>query len=94
MLVRFEDIKGKVWWVNPTHVKAVQVDKKGKTEIILAHAPTWSSSFGLKVDRPIDEVAEVINAAMPELELAPPGAMDDPSDGDDGTSTMIAAGII
>lgn len=71
MLVRLVDVKGKVFWVNPLHVKVLQEGKKDTTELALSFGGQWGTSATIRVDRPIDEVAGLLISAMPE---PPPGA--------------------
>lgn len=89
MLIHLTDIKGKHYWVNPVHVKLLQEGKEGVTEVVLTWGGGWSSNLSIKVDRPIDDIAQQLNAAMPGLiEYVPED--DAPSPG----QAAAAAGII
>jgi len=71
MLVRLTDKSGTDWWVNPMHVKAVK-GKRGLSEVFLALNSTWGQT-SIKVRQSPDEVATLLNAAMPEVfAYAPP----------------------
>jgi len=94
MLVRLVDVKERTFWVNPTHVKMLQEDKKGHAEVVLSYGGGLGRNLTIKVDRPIDEVAEALNAGMPVVDLAPPGSFDDDGGGGDDGGAMIAAGMI
>lgn len=83
MLVELTDTKGTVYWVNPVHVKALKAKKDGHTEVYL-QAVTWGAPT-IKVSRPIAEVAEILNSAMPEL-LASYPPPDDDGSGSTGTA--------
>ncbi|MEM9066326.1 MAG: hypothetical protein AAGB51_12640 [Planctomycetota bacterium] len=59
MLFKVTDIKGDTRWINPTYVRLIR-ERKNRTEIWVA-----GNSVAIYVDRPLDEVANVINAALP-----------------------------
>ncbi len=65
MLVKLTDIKGREIWVNPVYVKAVTQSKRGVTEVFINFGSQWSSNHSIKVRANVDEVAEMISAAMP-----------------------------
>lgn len=89
MLIHLTDIKGKHFWVNPVHVKLLQEGKKGVTEVVLTWGGGWSTNLSIKVDRPLDEIAHQLNAAMPGLiEYVPEDDTPSPATG------AAAAGII
>ncbi|MCA9279967.1 MAG: hypothetical protein H6815_12760 [Phycisphaeraceae bacterium] len=69
MLVRFEDTKGKTHWINPVHVKVVAEVKPGRTDIFLTYGGGWGSNVTIKVNLPADQVADMLNVAMPEVVL-------------------------
>ncbi len=69
MLVRFEDTKGKPAWINPIHVKMLR-QKKEITEVYVSGTPGWNSPY-LKVRMAMDEVADMLNAAMPDMAFVP-----------------------
>lgn len=69
MLVRLTDTKGRDLWINPVHVKFMR-QKRSTTEIIMA--ATWGSAPIAKISMPMDEVAALFNAAMPDLGLFVP----------------------
>ncbi len=94
MLVRIEDIKGRTFWINPTHVKVIQQDKKGVTELVMSYQSGFATSLVIKVDRPIDEVATAVNAGMPLIDLGPGSGYDDDGAADGGAGTAMGAGII
>lgn len=90
MLVHVTDIKGKHFWVNPVHVKLLQEGKKGLTEIVLTWGGGWSTNLSIKTERPLDDIAAELNAAMPGLiEYVPE---DDGQVG--GGQAAAAAGVI
>ncbi len=83
MLVRFLDTKDKVVWINPVHVKFLSPKKPEVTSIAL-NVPATAP---VNVRVPIDEVAAMLNAAMP---LDPYAGLDGDTDGalgDGGGST-------
>ncbi|MDX9910781.1 MAG: hypothetical protein RBS39_03010 [Phycisphaerales bacterium] len=92
MLVRFTDSKGKVLWINPVHVKVLQ-EKKDLTEIVVAYSPGMGTTT-IKVAAPIDEVARLINAAMPGLLALAPDDGGGGGDGGGGAAAMIATGLM
>ncbi|MEL6740069.1 MAG: hypothetical protein AAFP26_05380 [Planctomycetota bacterium] len=65
MLVRFTDHKGKDRYINPIYVKSLGVKNDTETEIEISG---WS--LKLRVKRPMDEVATMISAAMPDAAAA------------------------
>ena len=65
MLVRFEDTKGKPVWINPVHVRMLR-QKRDLTEI-----QTPGSSTFVKIRMPIDQVADMLNSAMPDSAYVP-----------------------
>lgn len=69
MLVRFEDIKGKTHWINPVHVKVVAQTKPNRTDICLTYTGSWAGNVSVKVHLPPDQVADMLNVAMPEIVL-------------------------
>lgn len=64
MLIRLTDIKNLTHWINPIHVKMLR-QKKGVTEVFITINPSWVSPT-IKTRIPIDELADMLNAAMPE----------------------------
>ncbi|MEQ8844076.1 MAG: hypothetical protein RIB58_04405 [Phycisphaerales bacterium] len=92
MLVRFLDVKQKVHWVNPIHVKVVTEDKKGVTLIAIKHELGWGSVQPvIKTRQPVDEVAELLNVGMPDYVSFAPS--DDGDGDDDGGSAAMAAAM-
>ncbi len=88
MLVRFTDTKEKVVWINPVHVKMVVAKKPDVTSIVL-NVPATAP---VNVRIPVDEVAAMLNAAMPLDPYA--GAIDDDGSGgmsSDGSTAAMAA---
>jgi hypothetical protein len=69
MLIRLEDIKGRVAWVNPVHVKAVTEDKKGRSHVCFTFTGLGAITANavVVVDEPADTIAERLNQAMPDL---------------------------
>lgn len=65
MLFKVKDIKGDERWINPTYVRLIR-SRKNKTEIWVA-----GNNVAIYVDRELDEVAAVINAALPLSESLP-----------------------
>ncbi len=65
MLVRFEDTKSKPIWINPVHVRMLR-QKRHMTEI-----QTPGSNMFVKVRMPIDQVADMLNSAMPDSAYVP-----------------------
>lgn len=61
MLVKLEDHKGKVRYINPIFVKSMLAKSETDTEIEISG---WATK--LRVKQPMDEVALIINAAMPD----------------------------
>jgi hypothetical protein len=95
MLVRLEDIKGRPYWINPTHVKLIQQDKKGLvTELVMSYQSGFSTSLVIKVDRPIDEVAQLVNAGMPLIDLGPGSGYGDEDSGPDDGGAAMATGLM
>ena len=89
MLVRFLDTKDKVVWINPVHVKMLSVKKPDVTSI----AMSVPAAMPINVRMSIDEVAAVLNAAMP---LDPYAGLDEDSvggagDGGDASAAIMAA---
>lgn len=89
MLVRFTDTKDKTVWINPVHVKMLAVKKPEVTSIAMQVPVTWP----INVRVPIDEVAAMLNAAMPMDPYA--GITDDAglgsgSDGGAGVAVAVA----
>lgn len=72
MLVRFTDTKGRVVWINPVHVRSLAPKKPDITSVYVSVS---TSGFPINVTGPIDEVADMLNAAMPMDPYA--GALDD-----------------
>lgn len=64
MLVKFTDVKGVNYWVNPLHVKMLR-EKKGLTEVFIVYNPGWASP-SFKVKQSAEEVAALLDAAMPD----------------------------
>ena len=89
MLVRLTDIKEKVYWINPVHVKVVTEGKKGVTLVCLKHDLAWGNTVAaIKTAMPVDEVAALLNLGMPDGLLGyPPGGDDEPED-DAGNAAM------
>lgn len=73
MLVKFTDSKGKEVWVNPIHVKLIE-QRRQTTIIVLGPGATASGGSSIKVREPIDLVAEILNAAMPDMAYVPDDA--------------------
>ncbi len=91
MLVRIVDIKDKVHWINPVHVKVVTEGKKGVTLICLKHEVAWGSTVCvIKTRTHIDETAELLNMGMPDglIGYAPPA---DDDQADEGGAAAAAA---
>jgi len=65
MLFKVKDIKGDERWINPTYVRLIR-RRKNKTEIWVA-----GNNVAIYIDRELDEVAAVINAALPLTESIP-----------------------
>lgn len=86
MLVRLIDTKGRTLWINPVHVKFMR-EKRTTTEIMMA--ATWASAPIAKIAMPMDEVAELFNAAMPDLSMFVP--MDDDASAGGGSSAAAVA---
>lgn len=61
MLVRLTDHKGKERWVNPIYVKSLLAKGPGETEVEVSG---WTSKMRVRLSA--DEVALMINAAMPD----------------------------
>lgn len=61
MLVKLEDHKGKVRYINPIFVKTMLAKGEADTEIEISG---WSTK--LRVKQAMDDVALIINAAMPD----------------------------
>lgn len=93
MLVRLEDIKGRVCWINPVHVKAVTEDKKGRAQVCVSFTGigVMSANTAVVVDEPADLVAQRINAAMPDMVMTMGYAPEDTGGGDDGTNAAAIA---
>ena len=92
MLVRIVDIKEKVHWVNPIHVKVVTQGKKNVTLICIKHEIAWGSAVPvIKTNQPIDEVAELLNLAMPDSLTS---FVPDDDDADDASGGAIATGAV
>lgn len=85
MLVKLTDTKGLTYWLNPIHVKMLR-EKKGVTEIFLTINSSWPSP-NLKVKEPLDAIAAMISAAMPENLSYVPG--DDFITGSHGSTTQV-----
>ena len=92
MLVKFTDSKGKVLWLNPIHVKVLQ-EKKDLTEIVVAYSPGMGSTT-VKVAMAMDDVAALLNAAMPGLLAMAPDDGSGGSDGGGGGAAMVATGLM
>lgn len=90
MLIHLTDIKGRHYWVNPVHVKLLQQGRHGVTEVVLTWGGGFASNLSIKVDRPIDEIAAQLNAAMPAAMLDYVPDDETPPGGDFG----VAAGIM
>jgi len=89
MLTKLTDVKGVEWWINPIHVKLIR-EKRGKSEVHMASPSVWGNqSPSLRVPIPADELAAVLNAAMPDMAFVPEdeGGMDD--SGGAAAATMI-----
>ncbi|MBX3363650.1 MAG: hypothetical protein KF866_02685 [Phycisphaeraceae bacterium] len=85
MLLKLIDAKGITHWVNPLHVKMLR-EKKGVTEVFITMNPSWPSPT-LKIKEPIDTIAALINASMPDnLGFIPD---DDLISGSHGTTTAV-----
>ena len=69
MLVRFETTKGDEIWVNPLYVR-VLVRKRKHTEIVMSQS-TLSTHGVVRVDAPMDDVATLLNDAMPPVAFLP-----------------------
>ena len=60
MLMKVVDVKGKVRWVNAAYVKSLAVKGEDQTEIEVSG---WATK--IRVGQAIDEVAGLVNRAMP-----------------------------
>lgn len=65
MLFKVRDIKGTERWINPIYIRLVRW-RRNKTELWIS-----GNNMAIIVDRPLDEVANVINAAMPIVDALP-----------------------
>lgn len=65
MLVKLTDHKGKERYINPLYVKSMAPKGDDETEIEISG---WSLKLWVK--RPMDEVATMISAAMPDAAAA------------------------
>lgn len=86
MLFKVRDIKGNDRWINPIYIRLVRW-RRNKTELWIS-----GNNVAIIVDRPLDEVANVVNAAMPIVDALPaesPEAADQTA-----MLTMLAGGII
>ncbi|MEM1329364.1 MAG: hypothetical protein AAGG07_02255 [Planctomycetota bacterium] len=90
MLVKVTDIKGNDRWINAAYVRLIRW-RSNRTEIWVA-----GNTTAILIDRPLDEVAEVLNAAMPVMDLFPRGGSesggDGGLDGSDPTSFLTLLG--
>ncbi len=81
MLVKLTDSKGTDVWINPVHVRLVR--RKGRhTEVFVPFNANWGA-VSIKTRQPLDEVADLLNAGMPDLLGFAPD--------DDGTNSAAAA---
>lgn len=90
MLVRFEDKKGRPFWVNPVHVRGLRESKAGVSTTVSINMGGWSGD-SIEVPRPIDEVADAINAAMPLCAGAYAPEMDQAGDDEAGGLGALGA---
>lgn len=87
MLVRFLDTKDKVVWINPVHVKFLAPKKPEVTSIAL-NVPATAP---INVRMAIDDVAAILNSAMP---LDPYAGIDDDGTGASGDGGGSSAAIM
>lgn len=69
MLVKLTDTRGRESWINPVYVRALR-EKSGVTEVCIQIPGTLGN--GIRVPKPMDEVAMAINVAMPDVSGLPP----------------------
>jgi hypothetical protein len=65
MLIKVVDVKGKERWINAVYVKSLMPRGDGQTEIEVSG---WAAK--VRVAQALDEVARVINQAMPSAMMA------------------------
>ena len=85
MLVKVTDIKGNERWINAAYVRLIR-SRANRTEIWVL-----GNTTAIMVDRPLDEVAQVFNAAMPLIDLFPKDSGDG-GDGNDPTGFLTMLG--
>jgi len=85
MLFKVTDIKGDDRWINPTYVRLIRWRRK-KTELWIA-----GQNHAIYVDRPLDDVASVVNAAMPLVDAVPGELGGGPTDDQVAMLTMLSA---
>lgn len=70
MLVKLMDTGGTEWWVNPLHVRALKA-RRSATELYITLSPSFGR-MSIKVRGRADDVAALLNAALPEVFAMPP----------------------
>ncbi len=71
MLVRLTTAEGKDLWINPIHVKAIEPVRNG-AKVYFVFTGSWAGNQGIKVQHDAATVADMLNAAMPDLPYLPP----------------------
>lgn len=67
MLLKITDNKGQDYWINPLYVRGLIQRKRDLTEVhIVLNVSPWSGISCLKVPMAADQLASMIDAAMPE----------------------------
>ena len=89
MMVKIVDVKGKERYVNAAYVRSVTPKGTGKADIDFGH---WSGA--IRVNQPAEQVAEIVNTALPASFDEYLAAVDQQSDTNNGMGAAASIAVI